>query len=63
MRKKNSSWHYCNMCEKPYRKKEKDGLCINCHLYLCLEPDPCPRCSGIKKILDLFNESIESDDE
>ena len=56
MKKKNSNWHYCNICEKPMRTKEIDGLCINCHLYLCLESD-CHRCSGITEIIDLLIET------
>jgi hypothetical protein len=55
MRKKNSNWYYCNMCETPSRSKEEDGLCINCHLYLCLkEIKQCDRCSNIHDWLDLL---------
>ena len=55
MRKKNNNWYYCNICESPMREKEIDGLCINCHLYLCSEEsDKCPRCSGIYEILTLL---------
>lgn len=54
MKKKNSNWYYCNICGTIMRQKEKDGLCINCHLYLCLEPDPCSRCLGVREIIDLL---------
>lgn len=53
MRKKNSSWHYCNICEKPMREKKTDGLCINCHLFLCFNSE-CSRCSDINEMVDLL---------
>ncbi len=53
MKKNNSNWYYCNTCERPMRIKEVDGLCINCHLYLCLESD-CHRCLDINEIVDLL---------
>jgi len=37
------------------RTKEIDGLCINCHLYLCSESE-CHRCSDIVDIIDLLIE-------
>jgi hypothetical protein len=61
MKKKNSNWYYCNICEEPMREKEEDGLCLNCHLYLCLNgSDKCSRCSEIHQMLDLLIK-IQSD--
>ena len=61
MRKKNSNWYYCNTCEKPMRQKEEDGLCIDCHLYLCLclEPDKCSRCSEMTEFYDIVRYEID----
>jgi len=58
MKKENSNWYYCNTCEKPMRIKEDDGLCINCHLYLCFE-STCDRCSGISEIVNLLIKAQE----
>ena len=39
------------------REKEADGLCINCHLYLCIEEsDKCSRCSWVHEWLNLLIE-------
>lgn len=53
MKKKNNNWYYCNTCEKPMREKETDGLCINCHLYLCFD-SKCSRCLDINEMVDLL---------
>lgn len=58
MKKKNNSWYYCNTCEKPMRQNEPDGLCIDCHLYLCFDSE-CTRCSERKEFIDFLKHEID----
>lgn len=58
MKKKNNSWYYCNTCEKPMRTKESDGLCKNCHLYLCFDSE-CSRCIAAKEVADFLIKEID----
>lgn len=61
MRKENSNWYYCNICDEPMRTKEEDGLCGNCHLYLCLDDSgKCSRCSWIHELSLLLDIHIKA---